>query len=175
MVMPNSPVISTTVPPGRVDFSSVAAVQAAVPGLRLPRNLPPAARFANAQFWYPPRLVFQEQGGQTVLTATDYNIPPTLERGHVVLNYTLPNGMLAIDQGRLASLANPNSSELGPAMTRRLPNGRTVHTREARGPQFPPTGIRVVAWRDDVAGNRIAAYSTSLSIDELAAIMDSIP
>jgi hypothetical protein len=160
---------SASLPPGKIEFTTVAAAQAAVPGLQVPRSLPADAKLVVAQFWYPPKLIVQ----QNRVVGTDYNVMPSLDGGHLLLNYSLSNGMLAIDQGRFAVFANPQSAQLGPATPRQLSSGRVAFTRVLSGPGHPPGGVNVVAWSDDQAGYRFSAYSNVLTLDQLFAVVDS--
>lgn len=167
--------LTLTTEPGTKEFSNLDAARQAVPGLRVPHLLPSEAELVKARWMYPPRISTKVVNGKLQVDSIDYDLKPSLGRGHVVLVFRVPGGSLVVDQGRLAFYVSPKPDQLGPAGQLRLPSGRTAMTRQLSGSGFPPGGIRVVGWIEQ-DGNRFAVYvyGAALSLDQLAAIADSV-
>lgn len=167
--------ISVQTSPGLKQFSTLKAVRQAFAGLRVPTALPGGAELVEAHWMYPPRVRTKVVNGRLEVAGIDYNLVPSLQRGHVILVYRIPAGSFVVDQGVLAFYVSPRWDQIGPATSRALPSGRIAVTRELSGDGFPPGGVRVVGWTDP---NKIRfsvyGYKGALSIDEIATIADSV-
>lgn len=167
-----SPLASVRVAPGRQLFPDLDAVRTAFPAIRIPSQLPPAARLVVADWQYPPIVTWRERGGKAEATSIDYDVKPALQRGHVQLVFAVAGGGLTIDQGQFAFLNPATHQQLGPVTPIRLANGRDVLGYEVRGERIPYGALRVIGWYHEHTGYQFSALSNVLSLEQLTAIVN---
>lgn len=167
--------ITVTAAPGMKTFADLSSVHQAFKGLKIPRALPENAEATRIQWMYPPLVRTTTVNGKLEVAKIDYELQPSLGRGHVVLIFRFPGGSFIVDQGRLALYVNQRWDAAGPAQQVRLPSGRAAITREISDPNLPPTGVRVVGWIEpDKTRFSVYSFAPTVSIAQLISIADSV-
>jgi hypothetical protein len=168
------PVFSIQMNPGVRTFASLTETQSTFPGLKVPRSLPTGAKLAHASWQFPPAIIVKKNGDHLELDHLDYNVAPTLNRGHVQLVFSVSGGSLIIDQGEFAFLNPATSKQFGPPTSLRLSNGRQAWSKDIRSTLVPRGALRVVGWLEEETGFQLSVASEVLSLDQLALVAASL-
>lgn len=165
-------VISLQLTPQKREYTTLAAVKAAFPDARLPHALPAGSVLKQALWQYPPKVVLKNSNGRLEVASVENDIAPTVLWGHIQLIFASEQGEFIVDQGAFAAFSDQGNRQFALAMRRILPSGRAGYTRTIQDAALPGGMTRVVGWND--GAYHVTVLSPSLSVDELAAIADSL-
>ncbi len=165
--------IFLTLQPQRRELADLTEAQSILPGLRIPRPIPEGAQLSYAVWMYPPKVSHQFSNGQVVSTVIDNDVPPSLQWGHVQLQFLTSNAYFVIDQGQFAAFGVSMSKQLGTPTPLQLANGRAAFSRTFSSADTRNEEMHVVGWTE---GNRfhLTIWSTALPLATLKGIAETI-